>query len=316
MKKNISKIFALLLALMMVLSLAACGGDNGDTPGGSPSQSGGGQSQQPSNGPDNSGSTGTDWSHFENWQSENWDSKTVSYQFTGEWSLEEYDIFNYFLINFYSDGSVVVEQYNPGGMCYEYFGYWSEENTADGNEISLDTVYVTPDGGVGALVYHEYHYDLYEESDGGYSFGYTFGISAGAYFRDVDVAGSSTVTYATIAAFKSAMDEAVPSGGDEPEGGNEPEGGEEPSSGDETSIATYSTESGLSLILFADGTMRVEFPQYDMARDGFTYELSADGATLTVTGTPDEEAMGGFAAVWQGAGATVWTIDGTTATPA
>lgn len=311
MKKNISKIFALLLALMMALSLAACGGE-GDAPSSNPSQSGGGQSQQPGDEPGGSGGSTTDWSHFEDWQSENWDSKTVSYQFTGEWSLEEYDIFNYFLINFYSDGSVVVEQYNPGGMCYEYFGYWSEENTADGNEISLDTVYVTPDNGVGALVVHEYHYDLYEESDGGYSFGYTFGISAGAYFRDVDVAGSSAVTYATIAAFKAAMDEAVPSGGED--------GGDEPSGGDETpvegAIATYSTESGLSLILFADGTMRVEFPQYDMARDGFTYELSEDGTTLTVTGTPDEEAMGGFAAVWQGAGATVWTIDGTTATPA
>ena len=84
----------------------------------------------------------------------------------------------------------------------------------------------------------------------------------------------------------------------------------------EGAIATYSTESGLSLILFADGTMRVEFPQYDMARDGFTYELSEDGTTLTVTGTPDEEAMGAFGQIWTAAGAAVWTIDGTTATPA
>ena len=49
MKKNISKIFALLLALMMVLSLAACGGDSGETPSNNPTQPGGTQTQQPNN---------------------------------------------------------------------------------------------------------------------------------------------------------------------------------------------------------------------------------------------------------------------------
>lgn len=309
MKKNISKIFALLLALMMALSLAACGGGN-DTPSSNPTEPGDEQTQQPSNEPDNSGST-TDWSSYDGWESENWDSKTVSYQFTGEWSLPENDIYDFFLINLYNDGSVLVEQYSPGGMSYQQFGYWSEENTADGNEISLDTVYCTNNPGEEGLVAHEYHYDLYEEADGGYSFGYTFGIAAGAYFRDADVAGSSTVTYATVAEFKAAMDGA----GGGAAGGDEPAGGGEPAGGDEDAIATYEA-GGLNLVLFADGTMRVDYPAYSMSRDGFTYELSADGATLTVTGTPNEEDMGAFGQIWDAMGSETWTIDGTTATPA
>ena len=74
--------------------------------------------------------------------------------------------------------------------------------------------------------------------------------------------------------------------------------------------------SGLVLITFADGTMRVEFPEYSMARDGFTYELSEDGTTLTVTGTPDADAMGAFQQVWDGMGGETWTIDGNAAAKA
>ena len=205
MKRTLKMLSALLLALALVFSLAACGGD-GDPQGNNP---GGAQGANPGSSQNNDQQETpqtVDWSHFKDWTAEDWDSKAISYQFTGEWSLEEYDIFNYFLINFYSDGSVLIDQYNPGGMCYQYFGYWSEENTADGNEISLDTTYVTPDGGVGALVVHEYHYDLYEESDGGYSFGYTFGIAPGMYFREADVAGGSEIVYESLEAFHAAVD--------------------------------------------------------------------------------------------------------------
>lgn len=72
----------------------------------------------------------------------------------------------------------------------------------------------------------------------------------------------------------------------------------------------------LALLLMDETTMKVQFPSYHMERDGFTYELSEDGATLTVTGTPDEEAMGAFGQIWAGAGAEKYTIDGNTATAA
>ena len=74
--------------------------------------------------------------------------------------------------------------------------------------------------------------------------------------------------------------------------------------------------NGLALLLMDETTMKVQFPSYHMERDGFTYELSDDGATLTVTGTPDEEAMGAFGQIWAGSGAEKYTIDGNTATAA
>lgn len=73
---------------------------------------------------------------------------------------------------------------------------------------------------------------------------------------------------------------------------------------------------GLALLLMDETTMKVQFPSYGMERDGFSYELSEDGATLTVTGTPDEEAMGAFGQIWNASGAEKYTIDGNTATAA
>lgn len=90
------------------------------------------------------------------------------------------------------------------------YGYWSEKDTEDGNEITFDTLYVTSLMGEG-LEAHEYNYVLYEEADGGYSFGYDFGIIPGQYFRTVDVAGSSAVTYATLDDFHAAVDVIVES---------------------------------------------------------------------------------------------------------
>lgn len=309
MKKNVCKLLALVLALVLAVSLTACAGET-PAPSTTPANN---TTPADTQAPADNTPAGTDWAHYseDQWTAEDFSGKAISYQFTGEWSLPENDIYDFFLINLYSDGSVLVEQYNPNGISYQQFGYWSEENTEDGNEISLDTVYCTPNPGDTMLVDHEYHYDLYEESDGGYSFGYTFGIAAGAYFRDADVAGSATVVYASVADFHAAMDAAVANAGDDTDETEPAEEGEDAPAGDV--VATYEAGS-LVLTLYADGTMLVEFPQYSMSRDGFTYELSEDGTTLTVTGTPED--MGAFEQIWAGAGAEVWTIDGTTATPA
>ena len=85
------------------------------------------------------------------------------------------------------------------------FGYWSEEETEDGNEITFDTLYAVDLDGE-TLIAHEYNYTLYEEEDGNYSFGYTFGIAPGMYFRDADVEGSAEVTYKTFEEFHEEVD--------------------------------------------------------------------------------------------------------------
>ena len=55
--------------------------------------------------------------------------------------------------------------------------------------------------------------------------------------------------------------------------------------------------------------MTVALPAYGMSAEGFTYELSEDGATLTVTAP--EELSAGFTQVWGGAGlAKTFTVDG------
>ena len=149
-----------------------------------------------------------DWETFEEWTEEDWDSKTISYQFTGEWELAEYNISLKFLINLYDDGSALVDQYNIlGGASYQQFGYWSEENTEDGNEIAFDTLFCTPNAGEEDLVAHEYSYELYEEEDGNYSFGYTFGIAAGSYFREADMVGGPEIEFETVEDFRTAATE-------------------------------------------------------------------------------------------------------------
>ena len=72
---------------------------------------------------------------------------------------------------------------------------------------------------------------------------------------------------------------------------------------------------GLALLLMDDTNMKVQFPAYHMERDGFTYTLSEDGATLTVT-APGEDVLGAFGQIWASSGAETWTISGNTATKA
>ena len=129
------------------------------------------------------------WESYENWLTEDWDAKEIAYQFNGTWELAEYGISFNILINLYSDGSALVDQRNiASASSYLQFGYWSEELTEDGNEIAFDTLYCSDVEGT-SLIAHEYSYELYEEEDGNYSFGYTFGIAPGQYFREADMVG-------------------------------------------------------------------------------------------------------------------------------
>lgn len=202
MKAKLSKLTALLLTVLLVVSLAACGGDTKPTPTPAGNDPAGNTTPEPTE----EVAPATDWTKFENWMAEDWSAKTVSYQFTGNWSLPENNFYYEFCINLYDDGSAAIDQRNTtAGSSYMMYGYWSEENTEDGNEITFDTLYVTSLNGT-ALEAHEYNYVLYEEADGGYSFGYDFGIIPGQYFRTVDVAGSSTATYATFDDFHAAVD--------------------------------------------------------------------------------------------------------------
>ena len=80
-----------------------------------------------------------------------------------------------------------------------------EETTEDGNEIAFDTLLCISTE-EGALISHEYSYELYEEEDGNYSFGYTFGIAPGTYFREADMAGGKEILYVTMNEFHDAVD--------------------------------------------------------------------------------------------------------------
>lgn len=154
-----------------------------------------------------------DWTSVEDWQSIDWDSKPIAYQFIGNWSLEEYNIYYVHLINLYEDGSVMVDQRSANGHVSNldqtsslYFGYWTEEMTEDGNEINLVIKVTTMEQETYEYVAHEYEYFLYEESDGNYSFGFDFCMVPGQYYRVVDVIGGKDVTYESREAFHTAVD--------------------------------------------------------------------------------------------------------------
>lgn len=230
MKKQLSKLACLLMAAAMLLALAACGPANAD---GTPTP-GAGNTPTPTPAPTEAQEDKyptKDWTGFTGWLEEDWDGKDISYQFTGAWSMDgEYAMKYDVLINLYSDGSLLADQYMTGGMSYTYYGQWTGADTEDGVELTLDT-FCESTPAAEDLVAHEYNYILYEESDGGFSFGYTINLAPGQYFRTADVKGSSAVTYATMADFRAAVDAKAPAaGGDETTGGDEtPAGGEEKS---------------------------------------------------------------------------------------
>lgn|GEM_PF-1525925 len=77
----------------------------------------------------------------------------------------------------------------------------------------------------------------------------------------------------------------------------------------------YLVNGALAFYLTDDTAMTAEYVEYNFGKDGFTYVLSEDGKTLTVT-APDAEALGAFAQVWDAMGGETWNLDGTTATKA
>lgn len=136
------------------------------------------------------------------WLAEDIDSKTISYQFTGSWSLGgEYAMTYNVIVNLYEDSALVAKA--VGGQTYTFYGYWSGKDTEDGKELSLVNKFGSDLSG--GLIDHEYNYTLYEESDGGFSFSYTFYLAPGQYFRDAAMKGGTTVQYATFDAFSAAM---------------------------------------------------------------------------------------------------------------
>lgn len=74
----------------------------------------------------------------------------------------------------------------------------------------------------------------------------------------------------------------------------------------------YIAADMMAMYLTSDTDMTCDVFAYSFAKEGFTYSLNEDGTELTVTGLPAE--MGAFEQVWGGAGAEVYTLEGTVAT--
>lgn len=295
------KILALLLAAMMVLSLAACGPKDDANPTNTPtggSQSGDDQQSAPK-----------------------------SYQFIGAYE-EGGDnaamLDCAFKLELNEDGTAVADRYmmaqgdhspadsNPTYTKSYLSGTWKAVQKDGVDCLQIKLAYVNEDG-TEANNQTCYAYDV----AGVYSFDMTFPVVPGmSYSRIATMEGKAEKTYATaddfLNAYKRDAAEFNYNGG---EGGEQTpapteeqptEGGDAESEG----IATYEA-GGLQLILLDDTNMKVKFPQYSMEREGFTYVL--DGNKLTVT-APDDETLGAFAQIWGAMGGENWTIDGNTAT--
>lgn len=288
---------ALMIALMLALSVVACGDSAtpavaNDKPAvaatevpkaAEPAKTEETKAEEPAATAEPEAEPATDWTAFDGWLTEDWDAKEIAYQFTGAWELAEYGISNQFCINLYADGSSIIDQRNTG-TCSSYimYGYWSEEKTEDGNEIAFDTLYVV--GLDGALAAHEYSYTLYEEADGNYSFGYTFGIAPGMYFREAPVAGGKAVTYATLDEFHAAVDQIT-------ETNRFASIEADPENGLSLRISTFSNRTAVvnlihpdyDVINHKDGELKAE---YDEAGNA-TYTLVVEGVEIPLTQNED-----------------------------
>ena len=150
-----------------------------------------------------------DWAHYKDWITTDW-NKAIAYQFTGHWDMgdPQYNIVYDFLINLYEDGSVCGKQAGYGGRAFTFYGFWTAEDTEDGKEVTLTMRKETPLDDAKTyddLLDHKYTYTLYEESDGGFSFAFDFGIIPGEYMRTVDMAGNATVQFETLDAFLASL---------------------------------------------------------------------------------------------------------------
>ena len=135
---------------------------------------------------------------------------------------------------------------------------------------------------------------------GGEAVDVTMDGNKATFSTERDLGDGNTAAYTFVCEDISALP--APEGGQAPAEGGEPAG--------EEGIASYQA-GGLVLVLLDDTNMKVEYPEYGMERDGFTYVL--EGSTLTVT-APGEDVLGAFGQIWAAMGAEKWTIDGGTAT--
>ena len=229
MKNRISKLLAIGLSLAMALSLTACGDSNAS--GGSanaPKPSAAAPSATPSEAPsEDPQEEARDWSSFHEWAEEDWDAKTIVYQFTGNWDMgdPEYGKAYTFLMNLYEDGSLQTVQYQAGKTDFRYYGSWDVIEDPDGDEVNINMAEMDANLGEG-MVAHRYGYTVYARADGTITFDYDFCMAPGQYFRVTALTGSKEVQFDTIAEFQEAAggSNAPAEGGEAADNGSE--GGE------------------------------------------------------------------------------------------
>ena len=140
------------------------------------------------------------------WLSEDFDGKTVSYQFTGTDATYGYPV----VLNLYGDGSACAEQissaYMQGyGGASLYYGYWTVSEDEDGTVLTVEIV-----AGYGYTTSYAMEYVTRSESytvseeDGSYSVTFTVDLVMGSYSRTAALSCDGSVTYATLEAFEEA----------------------------------------------------------------------------------------------------------------
>lgn len=206
MKKNI----AIILTLVMALALIACGGSSGNaasTTASSTASAGSTTAAEPAAAEEIDAET---FRHYtdEQWLQENFDNKEIAYQFVSPETNRDSIDYGYAFaacVNLYTDGSARVDLRNVvGDRSDMHFGFWTLEESDYGNSIELTIRRVVALSGT-ELLEHKYTYTIYEEEDGSYSFNFDFGITPGAYYRQIAVAGSANVQYATLEDFYAAV---------------------------------------------------------------------------------------------------------------
>lgn len=201
MKKTI----AIILTLIMALVLVACGGSNDNA-----------ASTTTNNAPTAAEPAATEevnaetFRHYsdEQWLNESFDNKAIAYQFVSpETNMDSIDYGYAFAacVNLYTDGSARVDLRNVvADRSDMHFGFWTLEESEYGNSIELTIRRVVALSGT-ELLDHKYTYTIYEEDDGSYSFNFDFGITPGAYYRQIAVEGSANVQYAAPEDFYAAV---------------------------------------------------------------------------------------------------------------
>ena len=198
------KTLILILTLTMALSLLACSGTATTEP-----------TNEPAQNTDAFAEINADtFRHYsdEQWLAESFDGKAIAYQFVSpETNTDSIDYGYAFAtcINLYTDGSAVAYHRNViAGKTDRHFGFWTKTESEYGDSITLTIRRVVALDG-NSLLDHKYEYTIYEEDGGTYSSNFDFGITPGAYFRQIAVAGSANVVYPTPEDFYAAVDTIV-----------------------------------------------------------------------------------------------------------